>query len=256
MPPRRTRLAFPKSVMKKGFTVLPNALDDFGLGPYHYRVLVFIIRWMGKATPDKPSFPISVEYIARMTCIGVSKVKEVIHDLEDEYHLIAVHRRKRLRNLYDIRPLFSVLLKNQSGPKEQAAGSEPVPTAETVVGGDDDAEAADADAEEERAGDRDVSTSGGREDEDDGFDEHQAAAHQPRRPAFGRPSCAPDDRIYPGEDDDPTWVEEREEQEVKEACERGEYIPGVTSEILWEGTRTVVPRDALKSLYGVCVLRP
>jgi hypothetical protein len=55
----------PVQLTPAGFTSIPNALDDLGLGPYHYRVLVFIIRWKGKATQEKPARrgkPIDVIY--------------------------------------------------------------------------------------------------------------------------------------------------------------------------------------------------
>ncbi len=260
MPPRRAGLAFPESIMKKGYTALPNALDDLGLGPYHYRVLVFIIRWKGKATPEKPSIPIAVEYIAAKTGISVSKVKEVIHDLEHEYRLIAVHRRKRMRNLYDIRPLFAALLRNQAAPKATAPSTSAA--SEAAIEDGDGVEAPDADAEDEREqampsrprfgspryGDAEA---GQCEDEEASQGERRVAAL--RRPrGFGVPSYSSDDRIYPGMDeDDPTHDDLREEEEVREACERGEYIRGLTSVVVIDGARQVVPRAHLAGVREI-----
>jgi hypothetical protein len=242
--------------MDKGFTSTPNMLDDLGLDPYQHRVLVFIIRWKGKATVETPFIPISLKYISEKTGISVSKVKECIHDLEHEFHLIAVHRRKRLRNLYDIRPLFTALLKMQAGPKkEQPAQPAPNPAVRDELHADDPAP---DDLGGATAPDPDVDDSGLDPEphgEDDGAENGEAEA---RRSQFGTPSHAPDDRVYPGMDEDgPSYEDWLEEEEVREACQRGEHIPGKTALVIFGGRQEVIPIDQVQAVarLGGSVLR-
>jgi hypothetical protein len=235
--------------MDKGFTTTPNMLDDLGLDPYQHRVLVFIIRWKGKATVETPFIPISLKYISEKTGISVSKVKECIHDLEHEFHLIAVHRRKRLRNLYDIRPLFTALLKMQASPKkEMSAPASPSPAVEEALHGDD-AESDDHGGDSGPEEDDETTTEPDLDMENDDGGQHAAEV---RRPRFGTPSHAPDLHIHPGMDEfDPTHEERREEEEVREACERGEHIPGKTAVIVFGDRREVIPIEQMRAAAHV-----
>jgi hypothetical protein len=184
--------------MDRGFTSTPNALDDLGLGPYHHRVLVFIVRWMGMATIEKPFIPLSVEYIAKKTCIGITKVKECIQDLEHEFGLIAVRRRKRLRNMYDIRPLFTALLKRQAGVKSiEDRVPAPSPGIEAGVR-PEGASNAFADAGE----DADWSPNDGPEEEADTDLDDERQAHEGRPARFGVPSYGVEGTIHPGMDEE------------------------------------------------------
>jgi hypothetical protein len=73
-----------------------------------------------------------------------------------------------------------------------------------------------------------------------------------RRSRFGTPSHAPDDRIYPGmAEDDPTHEERREEEEVREACERGEHIPRKTAVIVFGDRREVTPIEQMRAAAEV-----